>query len=148
MAPPTPQVSSRCRPPLALALAYIWASPWTLAGLLLGLIGLALGGRVQRTRRIVEFYGPGIAWLLRLTPLRGGAAAMTLGHVVLARDFEALERTRNHEMVHVRQYERWGLLFVPAYFLAGAWAWRQGRHPYYDNPFEREAFSHRDSDAS
>jgi hypothetical protein len=142
-----PSISSRFRA-AALLLAHVWASPWTLAGLLVGLIGLALGGRVQRTGRIVEFYGPGTARLLRLTPIPGGAAAMTLGHVVLARDAAALEHTRSHELVHVRQYERWGPFFVPVYFLAGAWAWSCGRHPYYDNPFEREAFSSQDADAT
>jgi hypothetical protein len=52
-----------------------------------------------------------------------------------------LDETRAHERVHVAQCERWGPLFVPAYLAAGAWAWARGRHPYFDNPFEREAFA-------
>ena len=47
--------------------------------------------------------------------------------------------TRAHERVHVRQYEWWGPLFVPAYLLAGLWALIHGGHPYFDNRFEREA---------
>jgi hypothetical protein len=51
----------------------------------------------------------------------GGALAITFGHVVLARDEAALTLTRMHERVHVRQYERWGPAFIPAYVLASAW---------------------------
>jgi hypothetical protein len=90
----------------------------------------------------VEAYGPRLQWALaHLVPLAGGAAALTLGHVVIGRDAAALDDTRAHERVHVRQYERWGPLFVPVYFVASGWvAWRGG-HPYLDNPFEREAWA-------
>jgi hypothetical protein len=64
---------------------------------------------------------------------------LTLGHVVLARDLPALQQTRAHERVHVRQYERWGPFFLPAYAAASLWALSRGRHPYVDNWFEREA---------
>lgn len=65
---------------------------------------------------------------------------MTLGHCVLAADRAQLVRTRNHELVHVRQYERWGPMFVPAYFVASAWVWSRGGDPYWDNPFEAQAY--------
>ena len=65
---------------------------------------------------------------------------MTLGHVVLGLDRAAHRRTRRHERVHVRQCERWGPLFLPAYLLASAYLWLKGRSAYYDNPFEREAY--------
>jgi hypothetical protein len=42
--------------------------------------------------------------------------------------------------VHVRQYERWGPLFVPAYVLCSAVIWSRGGDAYRDNPFEREAY--------
>jgi hypothetical protein len=64
---------------------------------------------------------------------------MALGHVVLGRDEAALDRTRAHERVHVRQAERWGPLFVPAYLLIGAWLLVRRRDPYRDHPFEVEA---------
>ena len=66
---------------------------------------------------------------------------MTLGHVVLGRDLMALNFSRAHERIHVRQCERWGPLFLPAYLLASAWLWLRGRDPYLDNPFEREAYA-------
>lgn len=121
-------------------LGYVWASPCTLFGLGWGLLGLASGGRVQVVDGVVEFWGGVVAWLLRRVPLSGGAEAMTLGHVVLGQTFLSLEKTRRHEHVHVRQYERWGIFFFPAYFGVMPWLWWKGSHPYFDNPFEVEAF--------
>jgi len=63
---------------------------------------------------------------------------MTLGHVVLSVD-ELDERTLRHELAHVRQYERWGLLFPPVYFGASVVAVARGRHYYRDNVFEVRA---------
>ncbi len=65
---------------------------------------------------------------------------MTLGHVVLGLDRSALQISRDHERIHVRQCERWGPLFIPAYLLGSAYAVLRGRHIYRDNPLEREAF--------
>jgi uncharacterized protein (DUF2062 family) len=67
-------------------------------------------------------------------------AALTQGHVVVARDAQSLEATRAHERVHVRQSEIWGPLFVPAYLAASVMAILRGRHFYFDNAFEVEAF--------
>jgi hypothetical protein len=107
----------------------------------LGAFGLATGGRLQRRGRVLEFYGGAVTWLLERMPGTDcGAAAMTLGHVVLGRTAAALDVTRQHELVHVRQYERWGPLFVPAYLLCSAIIWSRGGDAYRDNPFEREAF--------
>jgi hypothetical protein len=66
---------------------------------------------------------------------------MTLGHVILAVDRSALNELRVHEHVHVRQYERWGPLFVPAYFLSSLLQLLRGRHPYRENHFERQAYA-------
>ena len=64
---------------------------------------------------------------------------MTLGHVVLGCDAVGLESTRVHERVHVEQYERWGLLLLPAYMAASVAAYIRGGDYYFDNRFEREA---------
>ena len=125
-------------------LAILWALPGTLLGLAAGLLGLATGGRVQRSGRILEFYGGAVTWLLARLPLVGGAAAMTLGHVVLGRSQDDLEWSREHELVHVRQYERWGPFFIPAYLLCSAVQWMRGKNAYLDNPFEREAYGKAD----
>ncbi|MDQ2693813.1 MAG: hypothetical protein M3Z21_00275 [Pseudomonadota bacterium] len=127
-------------PGLGRLARYLWASPNTLLGLAAVPLAL-LGGRVQVVAGVVELHGPVIAWLLgRCVPLAGGACALTLGHVVLGRDRRSLERSRRHERVHVRQYECWGPLFLPAYFLSSLLAWRRGADPYRDNRFEREAY--------
>ena len=125
---------------LRLAAVLVWALPWTAFGLLLGGLGLLTGGQVQRIGRVIEFCGGGVAWLLLHSPLIGGASAITFGHVVLAQTLGDLETCREHELVHVRQYQRWGPLFIPAYLTMSAVRWLQGRHPYFDNPFEVEAY--------
>ena len=129
-------VSSRLLRPLA----YLWASPWTLAALSLGILAAGCGDSLYLHRGVIVCHGPWLSRLLRRVPIRGGAAAMTIGHVVLARDAASLQRCLSHELVHVRQYERWGPLFVPAYFIASVAAALAGGDPYRDNGFEREAF--------
>ena len=126
--------------PLRL-LAILWASPYSLFGLFVGLFGLCTGGSARIRGRIVEFYGGGTMWFLRrLLPDGEFVCAITFGHVVLGRTDAALDFARNHEMIHVRQYERWGPLFGPAYLLCSLVLWVRGGRAYRDNPFEREAF--------
>lgn len=121
-------------------LAIVWASPYTLLGLLLGVVGLSTGGRVQVRGRVIEFYGGSVKWLLQRFFFGEGAMAFTLGHTVLGQTDAALDIARNHEMVHVRQFERWGPLMGPAYLGCSLVLWLTGRRAYRDNPFEREAF--------
>ncbi len=130
----------RSRPRLARAVACLWAAPASAIGLAIALV-TCRHGQLALVDGVIEVHGPWLRWALRhLVPLRGGASAITFGHVVLARDQASLDSTRGHERVHVRQYERWGLLFVPAYLTAGLWAALRGGHPYFDNRFEREAY--------
>jgi uncharacterized protein (DUF2062 family) len=118
----------------------VWAAPTTALGLAVMFLGL-WDGQARVVDGVIEAYGPTLAWLLvHLTLMPGGAAALTLGHVVLARDRHALESTRDHERVHVRQCEVWGPLFVPAYVAASVWAVIRGRDFYFDNWFEIQAY--------
>lgn len=127
-------------PVFLLLLKWLWASPNTALGLLAALLARLSGGSVQRRDGALEVSGRAIAWMLQhLIPLRGGALAVTLGHVIVGRSEQALRRHSAHERVHVRQYERWGPLFIPAYLLASLALILTGRDPYLDNPFEREA---------
>lgn len=71
----------------------------------------------------------------------GGALAMTLGHAIVGQSAEGLRIARAHEQVHVRQYERWGPLFIPAYLLCSGYLWFRKKDSYRDNPFEVEAYS-------
>jgi len=52
-----------------------------------------------------------------------------------------LDRAREHEHVHVRQYERWGPFFLPAYGLSSLYLKIRGQEAYYNNPFEKEAYN-------
>lgn len=128
--------------PLPRPLVYLWALPTTAVGLLFVPAALLSGGGVRIVDGVIEVYGGLVASCLRhCTPLRGGASAMTLGHVVLGRTRELLDFTRAHERVHVRQVERWGPLFIPAYLLLSALVYFRGGRAYEDNPFEREAYA-------
>lgn len=128
------------RPIFLQILRYAWALPTTSVGLLFVPAAL-VGGRMKWVDGVLELHGGVVCYFLtHCTLLPGGASAMTLGHVVLGRDQAALDRTRSHERVHVRQVERWGPLFLPAYVLASMICAARGQDAYRENPFEREAF--------
>ncbi|WP_066253148.1 hypothetical protein [Hydrogenophaga flava] len=113
---------------------WLWASPNTLIGLALGLLLLPFGARLRIVDGVIEIAAR------RAPPRRRWPfTAITFGHVVIGTHAQELQRLRAHERVHVRQCERWGPLFLPAYLLAGAWQWVCGRDAYWDNPFEVEA---------
>ncbi|WP_246112887.1 hypothetical protein [Allorhodopirellula solitaria] len=133
----------RLRYPLITTLLFLvrvlWASPYTLVGLLIGGIGLCFGGRVRVRGRSIEFYGGGIRWFLHRLPHGQFTLALTLGHTILGQTDAALDICRRHEAIHVAQYERWGPFMLPAYYLSSVFVWLTGRRFYRDNPFEVEA---------
>jgi hypothetical protein len=123
------------------AAGYAWAAPYTALGLAIGMLVVLCGGRMEWHRGAAEFGGGHLGQLAaRLRP-PFSFSAITLGHVILGIDDEVLAAVRAHEQVHVHQYERWGLLFGPAYLLSSLFQWAQGRRPYLDNHFEREAYA-------
>jgi len=122
-------------------LFYLWASPNTLVGLAWVLLARLTGGGWSIHTGVIEAHGGWVRPMLQRLPfVQGGALAITIGHVVLAQTRGVHDITRQHERVHVKQYERWGPLFTPAYVLAGLWQWARGNDPYRDNPFEVEAY--------
>jgi hypothetical protein len=126
-------------------LRYAWAFPNTAIGLVLASIVLLTRGRTHVVAGVVEVYGGISPYVLERLPIAGGAAAITFGHVVIARDRASLAITRRHERVHVRQCEVWGPLFIPAYLLAALWGFVTGAGAYEGNYFEREAMRHADA---
>lgn len=121
-------------------LAYLWAAPLTLFGLPLLLLAFGRQGNIQARDGILEAHSPVLAGLLtRWVPVRGGYAAMTVGHIVVGRNQACLEATREHEREHVRQSEWLGPFFPVAYLLASLWAAARGGCAYADNWFERQA---------
>lgn len=125
-------------PPFRM-LIYLWVLPTTTVGLVFVPLAVTSGGAVRLVEGVLEVHGGVATGFLKY--LAFGASAMTLGHVVLGRDQDALEWSRSHERVHVRQCERWGPLFLPAYGLASLVVWIRGGRAYWDNPFEREAYA-------
>jgi hypothetical protein len=107
----------------------LWAAPWSLVGLLLSL--LFRKRYVSRGVILAE----GASWPRRLG---WRYRAITFGHVVLSVD-DLDPATFDHELVHVRQYERWGPMFIPLYLLESLRALMRRGHPYRDNRFEIEA---------
>lgn len=116
----------------------LWASPNTLVGLLGCALWWCAGAQVRVVGGAIEAALPASR---RERPLRRHLpfSAITFGHTILGAHAQDLVRLRAHEQVHVRQCERWGPLFLPAYVLAGAWQWMRGQDAYWDNPFEVEA---------
>ncbi|MES2917866.1 MAG: hypothetical protein V4729_04530 [Pseudomonadota bacterium] len=114
-------------------LHYAWAAPASLLGLLL-LPLCRWRGAVQLVDGVLEL-------ALGAAPYRGRLPfhAITLGHVIVGTDPATLAQLRAHEFVHVRQYERWGPFFIPAYLGAGLYLWLRGKNPHHDNPFEVQA---------
>ncbi len=128
------------RIPIHRLAKYLWASPNTILGVLIGLCVLAFGGRVRTISGVIEFSSKLLDRLLVKMPSCLRFCAITLGHVVVGVNEAELNRVRPHEHVHVRQYERWGPFFLPAYLLSSLWQLLRGRSAYRDNIFEKEAY--------
>lgn len=119
----------------------LWALPCSAVGSLLGLLLICLGGTLRRADHTLEFaLAPGQGQVPRWAA-RCRFAAITFGHVIVGQSHEVLAALRPHERVHVRQYERLGLLFFLAYPASSLMAWLQGECPYLGNRFEQEAIS-------
>lgn len=128
-------------PMVARLLRYLWAIPYTLLGLVLAGVAVLCGATARRHHGVLEVHGGGAGSALARLPQPLAFSAMTLGHVILAVDRSALAQLRRHEHVHVRQYERWGPLFLPAYLLSSLVQLLRGRNPYRENHFERQAYA-------
>lgn len=122
-----------------------WAAPMTLVGLLLATAIRLSGGQVSHRNIAIEACGgcaPRLLWLMNPWMRIG---AITLGHVIIARDDATAARMRTHEQVHVRQYQRWGAFFPFAYAACSVFAALRGECPYRGNAFEKEAYQTRKS---
>jgi hypothetical protein len=118
---------------------YCWVFPVSCIGIVLLPFVIFSGGAVAIVAGIIEAEG-GILRFLLSRRRYFKIDALTIGHVIIGHNRESLIRSRNHEHVHVRQYERWGLFFPLLYLLSSATALIRGMDPYWDNRFEREAF--------
>jgi hypothetical protein len=121
------------------ALRYAWAAPATAVGLLGALAAVACGANAAIVDGVLEVSGGRLGRAATRLPAELRFSAITFGHVVLGTDAALLECVRRHERAHVRQYERWGVLFFPLYAGASLLAWLNAQRPYWHNHFERQA---------
>ena len=123
---------------VGIVLGIFWASPLSLVGLAIALPVFVWRGHAQfiHGRNFALLVrGPLADFLLGHHPF-GAMAAMALGHIVISENQGLSARVLTHELEHVRQAERWGVVFPFAYLVSSAWAALCGRDPYWHNHFE------------
>jgi hypothetical protein len=103
-------------------LGFVWTSPNTLLGLVLGALTFQ-APRLEGALIVFDRVPRGLTWLMP----RFGRSAMTVGFVILS-SVRVEGRLLTHERHHVRQYMAWGPLFIPVYFLL-AIPFGYRRHP-------------------
>ena len=118
---------------------YAWAFPATAVGLVAAGIACAGGATVRRVDGVLEVAGGRFGRSIAGLPAPVRFCAITFGHVVVGTDHRTLAECRTHEHEHVRQYERWGVLFFALYAASSLWAAIRGHGAYVDNHFERQA---------
>jgi hypothetical protein len=116
---------------------YAWVLPTSAVAIPIVVCNALTRGGFHWVSGVLEVEGPAVRLVLSLRIV--SAAALTLGHVVLYSDDMARHRFRNHEMVHVRQAEKWGPIFLPAYLLLSIHSWRKTGSGYWEHPWEVEA---------
>ncbi len=120
-------------------LKYIWAAPASSIGVCAAGIASLVGAQVKPVSGVLEVSLEPRSTVLCKAVARLPFAAITLGHVVIACSVQEQAAHRQHERVHVAQYELWGTLFLVAYPMESVFQWLRGRKPYLDNRFELAA---------
>ncbi|MFL5767745.1 MAG: hypothetical protein ACJ758_07870, partial [Actinomycetota bacterium] len=92
-------------------LGFVWTLPNTLLGLVAGSLTFQWP-RVMEGALVFDRGPRGLTSLMRSFD----RTAMTVGYVIVSS--EPVEGTLlRHEQHHIRQYDRWGPFFIPAYLL-------------------------------
>lgn len=113
-----------------IIIAWLLNLPWTIVGIFVA--ALSLPWRINFKNNALIF-DTGKFWWTTLFPWMKGARAMTIGNAIilgptiLPLDFE-------HELVHVRQYQQYPLIFPLLYYYE---IFKKG---YRNNRFEDEAY--------
>ena len=118
---------------------YLWAAPCSVAGLVIAFVAVLLGAKAKVRNGTLQVVGGRLATVISRLPTRLKILAFTNGHVIFAVSRMAMDCYREHELVHVRQYERWGPLFPFLYIGSSLIQKSKGQDPYFANWFEREA---------
>jgi hypothetical protein len=110
---------------LVQGIGVVWASPYTLVGLVAGTAALALGARMKFSDGALVFhhvpFGPGGALTLGNVILHTGKTLDETAPTYACRAHGGTDCVRigDHERAHVYQYLVLGPLFVPLYFAFG-----------------------------
>ena len=124
---------------LQRSITYLWAFPVSFIGLVPGALAKLFGAKIAVISGVLEISLAPRNSSLQALARRSAFSAITFGHVVLAASEQDQNHFRSHERVHVKQYERWGPLFLLAYPAESAMQLLRGRRPYLDNRFEVQA---------
>lgn len=110
--------------------SFVLNLPYTLVGLLTAAVSFPkkIGVRADPSHIVIDikWWWWAIAWMK-------GARAATIGHVILLGD-KTQEKDYEHELVHVRQYKKYPLIFPVLYYTELV------RKGYRQNRFEDEAY--------
>ena len=113
--------------------ASVWCLPLTLVGHALRLF--TPGCTIVKRGGITLVHGAGAARLLDVPRY----AAMAVGEVIFARNRADMRTHLAHELEHVRQSRKLGVLFPLAYLASSLWCVATGKRAYWDNWFEKAA---------
>ena len=116
-------------------LGFLWCLPNTILGLLAGILSFAL----PRGDWIIES-NKGFIWLLHKLGYEGISIGYTILYYPLPKFPHILYDDYLHELVHRQQQKVWGIFFFFAYIVAGFMAIWGGKHFYFDNYFEIQAY--------
>ena len=113
-------------------LAALLNLPWTIAGLILGLLSLPRHMRINK-KPLALIVTVRSSWWQTWLPGYKGVRATTTGAVVLLGE-RLLAHDLEHELVHVTQYQREPFVHAFLYVFASL------RHGYRNNKYEIEAY--------
>ena len=122
------------------SLYILWVLPTTLLGILIFLLG---GGVPVKIKNGIWWWT--VKWGLLKKFWAPKYSGMTIGHCVILVDEKELDILVSiiiaHESIHVYQDEKWGPTLKIPYLIASVIAVIKGKHYYYGNVFEEEAYN-------
>lgn len=112
-------------------ISFILNLPYTLVGLILGLISLPKGFKIDKKSQAIIIKVSYLWWAISYIK---GARAATIGHVILLGS-KVEDGDLEHELIHVAQYKKEPLIHPFLYFIE---ILRKG---YRNNKYEVEAYN-------